>query len=206
MTIRSYNINNVVAFRKTTEAFGGLSNMCAGYSLNINGIIIKSAEHLYQAMRFPVNPEIQAEILEEYSPMTAKMLSKKYAVKYTRPDWDKARFAIMKWVLEIKLSQNWNTFSSLLLETGDKPIVELTPKDKVWGAVLNGETLVGTNALGRLLMQLREGYVKKNEYPHCINPLDIPAFLLYNNPIEIVCNDDFNYNLMVSEDADLEMA
>lgn len=206
MTIRTYNINNVVAFRKTTEAFGGLSNMCAGYSLNINGIIIKSAEHLYQAMRFPVNPEIQAEILEEYSPMTAKMLSKKYAAKYTRPDWDKARFAIMKWVLEIKLSQNWNTFSSLLLETGDKPIVELTPKDKVWGAVLNGDTLVGTNALGRLLMQLREDYVKKNEYHRCINPLDIPAFLLYNNPIEVVCNDDFNYSLMVSEDADLEMA
>ena len=204
MTIRKYNIKDVVAFRKTTEAFGGLSNMAAGYSLNINGIIIKSAEHLYQAMRFPVNPEIQYEILEEYSPMTAKMISKKYAVKCTRPDWDKVRFAIMKWVLEIKLSQNWNTFGSLLLETGNKPIVELTPKDKVWGAVLTGNVLEGTNALGRLLMQIREDYVKKNDYQRCINPLDIPAFLLYNNHIEIVCNDVFSYELMESDD--LEMA
>ena len=206
MTIRTYHIKDVIAFRKTTDAFGGLSNMAAGYSLNINGIIIKSAEHLYQAMRFPINPEIQAEILEEYSPMTAKMISKKYAVKYTRPDWDKARFAIMKWVLEIKLSQNWNTFGTLLKETANKSIVELTPKDKVWGAVLKGETLEGTNALGRLLMQLRENYVKKNDYQRCISPLDIPAFLLYNNPIELVCNDDFHYELMESESLDIEMA
>lgn len=206
MSIRKYNINDVVAFRKTTEAFGGLSNMAAGYSLNVNGIIIKSAEHLYQAMRFPYHPEIQSEILEEYSPMTAKMISKKYAANYTRPDWDKVRFAIMKWVLEIKLSQNWNTFGSLLLETGNKPIVELTPKDKVWGAVLTGVTLEGTNALGRLLMQIREDYVKKNDYQRCISPLDIPAFFLYNNPIELVCNDVFYYELMASEDSSLELA
>lgn len=199
MNTRVYNISEVVTFRKTSAPFGGLSNMAPGFSLNINGIIVKSAEHLYQAMRFPINPEIQAMILEEVSPMTAKMISKKYSLKYTRPDWLNVRFAVMKWVLEIKLSQNWNTFGELLLRTENKAIVELTPKDKIWGAVLKGSTLEGTNALGRMLMFIREEYVKKNNHLRCIQPVVIPAFLLFNNPIEIVCDDVFYSDLAYAE-------
>jgi ribA/ribD-fused uncharacterized protein len=206
MSIRTYDINDVITFRKTTEAFGGLSNMSSGYSLNINGIIVKSAEHLYQAMRYPLNPEIQAEILNEHSPMTAKMISKKYREKFTRPDWDLVRFQIMKWVLEVKLSQNWATFSNLLLQTENKAIVEFTPKDKVWGAVLEGTKLTGTNALGRLLMSIRETFVKTNNYQRCVHPVDIPGFLLFNTQIELVCNDSFNYDLIESDNIEIEFA
>ena len=42
--VRTYLSNEVVAFQKTTAQFGGLSNMAAGYSLNINDVIIPSAE------------------------------------------------------------------------------------------------------------------------------------------------------------------
>jgi len=206
MSIREYNINEVVAFRKTTEVFGGLSNMASGYSLNINGIIVKSAEHLYQAMRFPINPEIQAQILEENSPMTAKMISKKYKEKYTRPDFEQVKFGIMKWVLDIKLCQNWQSFGPLLLSTEDKPIVEYTPKDKVWGAILEDNKYIGTNALGRLLMNLRENVVKPNNYCRCISPLDIPAFLLFNNPIDLVCDDSYELDIMASSDIEYDFA
>jgi ribA/ribD-fused uncharacterized protein len=196
MDIRQYIESEVVSFRSTKAEFGGLSNMAAGYSVNVNGIIIPSVEHLYQACRYPLFPALQEEIIRQDSPMTAKMISKKH-LKYTRQDWDQVRFKIMRWCLEVKLSQNWEKFSKVLLETGDKAIVELSTKDKVWAAVKEGNKLIGTNALGRLLMELRENYVKKKEYQRCIDPLPIPGFLLFGNPIEEVCNesfdDDFKY-------------
>jgi ribA/ribD-fused uncharacterized protein len=206
MSIRSYHINDVITFRKTNETFGGLSNMASGYSININGIIVKSSEHLYQAMRYPLNPEIQLEILSENSPMTAKMISKKYREKYTRPDWDKVKFQIMQWVLEIKLSQNWKQFGDLLKQTENKPIVELAAEGEIWGAVLRGSVLIGTNALGRLLMEIRERYVITNDYQRCVFPIDIPGFLLYNNQIEMICNDVYESDLIECEKPEFELA
>ena len=64
---------------------------------------------------------------------------------------------VMRWCLRVKLAQIWDEFSRLLLATGDRPIVEESRKDEFWGAkVVNTDTLVGVNALGRLLMELRE--------------------------------------------------
>jgi ribA/ribD-fused uncharacterized protein len=196
MDIRQYIESEVVSFKGTKAEFGGLSNMAAGFSVNVNGIIIPTVEHLYQACRYPLFPTLQEDIIRQDSPMTAKMISKKH-LKYTRQDWDQVRFKVMRWCLEVKLSQNWEKFSKVLLETGDKAIVELSTKDKIWAAVKEGDKLIGTNALGRLLMELRENYVKKKEYQRCIDPLPIPGFLLFGNPIEEVCNesfdDDFKY-------------
>ena len=53
--------------------------------------------------------------------------------------------------LRLKLAQNWDQFSDLLLESDDMPIVEHSRRDDFWGAKpIDGETLVGTNSLGRL--------------------------------------------------------
>lgn len=189
LEVREYNIDSVITFRKTNEEFGGLSNMASGFSLNINGIIIPSAEHLYQACRYPMNPEIQHKIISQRSPMTAKMISKKY-YHLSRPDWDNVRIKVMRWVLEIKLSQNWSSFGQLLLRTGNLPIVEYSYKDKIWGAVKSQDNkLVGVNALGRLLMEARDKYVKPNIYLKCVEPIPISVFLLYNNEIETACDD-----------------
>ena len=92
----------------------------------------------------------------------------------------------MRWALQVKLAQNWDKFGELLLLTGDRPIVEHSRRDPFWGAKpVDDETLVGTNALGRLLMELRksvqDGSLKK---PFTVKPLPIPNFLLYGNPIE----------------------
>jgi ribA/ribD-fused uncharacterized protein len=185
---RTYNFNDAVVFHKTREQWGGLSNMAANFSVKVNDVIIPTIEHLYQACRFPYHSQVQLAIICEPSPMTAKMISRKN-LQQTRKDWDLVRFKIMRWCLEIKLSQNWESFSGLLRQTGDKPIVELAPKDKIWGAVREGNTLHGINALGRLLMDVRECYVKTNDYQRCIQPLSIPDFKLFDNPINLVCND-----------------
>jgi NADAR domain len=91
----------------------------------------------------------------------------------------------MRWCLQVKLVQNWDKFSQLLLETGDLPIVEDSWKDDFWGAKPQAEEiLIGINALGRLLMQLRE-QVKSGEITAqtIIQPLPLTDFLLYGQEI-----------------------
>lgn len=180
---RIYHASECIAFRKTSAPYGGLSNMAPGYPLVVNGIHIRTAEALYQACRFPNHKEIQKEIIFEQSPMTAKMRGKKY-ISETRDDWDNVRFKIMRWCLEVKLFQNWNKFSLLLRSTAGKNIVESTPIDKIWGAVLKDDTYEGINGLGRLLMEVREKYVLNNELVSEIKPPDIPKLLLYGDQID----------------------
>jgi len=188
ITERTYNRKDVVVFKSTKANFGGLSNMASGYSLRVNDIIIPSAEALYQACRYPLFPSIQQEIIEQNSPMTAKMISRKY-LQYTRQDWEEVKYSIMYWVLKVKLSQNFEKFSKVLLETNNKPIVELSNKDKDWAAIeVEKSILIGKNALGRLLMQLREEYINSSNYIECVQPVDIFGFLLYGSQIETVCN------------------
>lgn len=185
--IREYKENEVVWFRKTKEAYGGLSNMCSGYQLNVNGNKILSSEALYQACRFPDLPDVQQVIIKEKSPMTAKMKSKPHR-KYTREGWDSSRVAIMRWSLQVKLAQNFLKFGRLLEETYPKQIVEDSRKDKFWGAVReknNEKTFSGVNALGRLLMELRQKYMSKNRYDLLlVEPLPIKNFKLFGEDIQ----------------------
>ena len=183
--IRTYYRPDSIVFLKTKEAFGGLSNMAGGFSLCVNGIDIRTSEALYQACRFPHRPEVQRLIIEQRSPMTAKMKSRKHH-QDSRTDWDWVRVKIMRWCLRVKLIQNWDAFSELLLKTGDRSIVEQSRRDDFWGAKpVDKHTLVGMNALGRLLMKLREEV--KNEGQEAFlreEPLDILDFLLNGRPIE----------------------
>jgi ribA/ribD-fused uncharacterized protein len=189
MGMRCYDINNCIAFRKTKEAFGGLSNMSSGYSINIHDVIIPSSEHLYQACRFPDYPELQWEIINEPSPMKAKWIAKAN-INLTRPDWDLVRFKIMDWVLKLKLSQNWDNFSTLLLATSNLNIVEETKDDKVWGAKRVGPNYIGVNALGRLLMNIRETIVFSGNHNVCVHPVNISNFKFLGNEIGLICYDD----------------
>ena len=92
--MRTYDRSDSVVFRKTKEAFGGLSNMAGGFPLEVNGIRIRTSEALYQACRFPHLPEVQRLIIEQKSPMTAKMKGKPHRHE-TRPDWDRIRIKFM---------------------------------------------------------------------------------------------------------------
>jgi ribA/ribD-fused uncharacterized protein len=183
--MRTYDRAKSVVFRRTSEEFGGLSNMAAGFPLTVNGIRILTSEALYQACRFPHMPEVQRLIIAQASPMTAKMKSKPYR-HASRSDWDQVRVKIMRWCLRAKLAQSWVKFSELLLATGERPIVEESRKDHFWGAEpVDEQTLIGRNVLGRLLMELREE-VKQSQDPKQllrVEPLLIPDFLLDSRPI-----------------------
>ena len=187
MNLHTYNKSEAAIFKSTKATFGGLSNMASGYTIFVNGVMILSSEALYQALKFTAYPDIQHKIISQKSPMTAKMISRKHN-DLVRPDWNDIRIDVMRWCLMVKLSQNWDLFSEVLNSTGDAPIVEYSTKDKVWAAIDKGNgTLEGANVLGRLLMELRT-IVTKEKFK-CVEPLNIPDFLLYENEIEWVCDE-----------------
>jgi ribA/ribD-fused uncharacterized protein len=171
-------------FFKTRETFGELSNMAGGYPLAVSSLQIPSSEALYQACRFPHMPHVQEQIIAQKSPMTAKMVSKPHR-RHSRGDWDDIRVAVMKWCLRVKLLNHWSTFGASLLRTGDKPIVEQSRKDPFWGAIPDetGEVLVGTNVLGRLLMELRELLRTRPDHLKFLQPIPIDNFKLLGRDI-----------------------
>jgi type I restriction enzyme S subunit len=180
----TYSRNKSAVFLRTAELFGGLSNMAGGYPLSINNIRILTTEALYQACRFPHLPEVQKLIIGQNSPMTAKMKSKPFR-KESRPDWDDIRILVMRWCLHVKLAQNWEKFSALLLSTEDRPIVEESYRDQFWGAKpIDPDRLSGINVLGQLLTELRE-QLQNHEYDglRVVEPPAIPKFFLVNRPI-----------------------
>ncbi len=187
VAVRTYDPAEAAIFCKTAERFGGLSNMAGGFPLRVNGVNILTSEALYQACRFPHLPQVQRLIIDQRSPMTAKMKSKPYR-EDSRTDWDSVRVRIMRWCLRVKLAQNWAAFGALLRSTGGLPIVELSRKDDFWGAKPQEDgTLEGMNVLGRLLMELREQLERpSSEDLQRVEAVPIADFLLYEKPIGVV--------------------
>jgi ribA/ribD-fused uncharacterized protein len=184
---RTYEQGNSCVFRSTRDAFGGLSNMASGYPVWVNGVKVPSSEALYQACRFPHDPDLQQEIVEQNSGMSAKMKSKSKYVD-SRPDWENVRVPVMRWCLRVKLAQNFGRFGHLLERTGELQIVEDSKRDQFWGAVRQeNRTLVGVNALGRLLMELRGLYNSPARYHLLfVSNVDIDHFCLFGQPVRPV--------------------
>jgi ribA/ribD-fused uncharacterized protein len=173
-------------FSKTKEKFGGFSNMCGGFPLTVNGIEFRTSESLYQSCRYPDHPEVQRYVIDQTSPMMSKRVPNRGAL--TRTDWDDVRVEIMRWCLRVKLSQHLDPFGGLLWITEKRPIVEESTKDLFWGSkpTVDG-FLVGSNVLGKLLMELREEFLQgdRNRFTR-VEPLRIPGFLLMGVEIGVV--------------------
>lgn len=170
---RSYDRDACAVFCKTREAFGVFSNMAAGMPLVVDGATWRTSEALYQACRLPEHPALQSRIALALNGMAAKGVAHS-AIALTRPDWDTARVHCMRWVLRLKAQQHPETFVAALIESGERPIVEFSMRDTFWGAGPGpGDTLVGCNVLGRLLMQVR-AEVLAHGHDRVVPPPPIP--------------------------------
>jgi ribA/ribD-fused uncharacterized protein len=162
--LRSYDPLVAVTFRFTRAKYGGFSNMARGFPLTLMGVKWGSAEALYQACRFPHREDVQRRILQTKTPKAAKEASRSEEHD-TRHDWDRVRIHVMRWCLGVKLAQHFARFGRLFEGTGDRAIVEESTRDSFWGARReNAGLLVGVNALGRLLMELRSRYSSPERY------------------------------------------
>ena len=179
---RTYDPGAAVVFRLVRERYGGLSNF-GRFPMAINGVSFATSEGVYQACRFPHHPDVQLEIARCDDPMGTKRLAHSH-IRNTRPDWQSVNIRIMRWVIRAKLACNWESFGALLDSTMDIPIVEYSRRDTFWGANLVDGRLVGVNALGRLLMELRDEFRgQAHDSLRTVAPPHVPDFLLAGEPV-----------------------
>ena len=130
-----------------------LDNFSA-FSLVIDNVEYKTAEHAFQSIKFlKTNKEIAEEIRLSSSPFDARALAHKYKSQ-RREDWKDVKYDIMEQILYEKTIQNEHV-KERLLETGNNRIVEDCGEDddKDWGCGIDG---TGENNLGKIWMRIRD--------------------------------------------------
>ena len=108
----------------------------------------------------PDNTEIYKLILSSSSPGKQKALGR-CVPNFDESIWEAHRFDIVKWGNYSKFTQN-EELKELLLGTGERELVEVDPKDRVWGVGFDAKDAEknrerwGLNLLGKALMEVRK--------------------------------------------------
>ena len=131
------------------QEFYCLDNFSA-FKVLWQGTEYMTAEHAYQAAKFDHLQTMGNYICGASSAHEAKRIAKTFA-HHVRPDWSEVRVAVMEDVLRAKMHQH-EFVREKLLETGDREIIEDSPKDTFWGRGPNGD---GENNVGKIWMKLR---------------------------------------------------
>ena len=76
-------------------------------------------------------------------------------IKSKRDDWFEINITIMLTAIRAKFLQN-KDLQQKLLSTGDKILIEDSPKDGFYGRGKNANDYTGENQLGRILMHVRD--------------------------------------------------
>lgn len=159
-----YPVDMSLPIRKVKEEWGILSNFYPS-ALIVNGITFNSSEQLFQMMKFP-DRNVRASIHSKKG-LPLKWAAKKWEKEgYRRDDWGKMVIDVMKFCLQIKYEQ-CEEFRNVLNQTKGKFIIEDQTKMKTtkngivrpadtWGVIMQGQQYIGSNLLGRLLMELRD--------------------------------------------------
>jgi len=164
MAISLFLINGRILMLQATDvidSFRGEYNFLSNFSshgfTDKNGIVWATVEHFYQAYKANAGHEyeISDRIIKSTNPGEAKRLTKGIKPTY----WHNISIDIMRQALKYKFDQN-ESIREKLLNTGDALLIERnTWGDEFWGQV-NGK---GKNILGKLLMEIRNGYRRTSE-------------------------------------------
>jgi len=124
----------------------------SSFSVEWRGRLWSTSEHAYQASKFFENsPEITEEIYNARSAHDAQKLAQKHKDKID-PGFHDRNLDVMEDICGHKLKQH-EYIQHKLRQTGDRKIVEDSPKDEFWGW---GADRKGRNELGKIWMKLRE--------------------------------------------------
>ena len=137
-----------IHFYLTTGEYGCFSNFAA-YSIKLKGKVWPTAEHYFQAQKF-AGSEHEEAIRKQKSPMIAARMGRDRK-KPLRRDWESVKDEIMRAAVRAKFQQH-EELRKILLETGERKIVERTENDSYWGDGGDGS---GKNMLGQILMEIR---------------------------------------------------
>jgi len=122
---------------------------------------------MYHKALFFEDFEIAEKILNTPVPYEAKALGRQVR-GYVDEEWSKIRYDVMFQANLCKYIQNDN-LRVKLLATGDKILVEVNPRDRIWGIgmdennpnIYDETKWKGLNLLGKVLMEVREQLKEK---------------------------------------------
>jgi len=151
-----YNPQTTFCFYENDKPGYWMTNFYAA-SITIGGVRYPTTEHYFQSQGFlPHQPLIAEQIRTAQSPREAFQLARKNN-HLKRNDWHNGyKDTVMLDALIAKFTQHTD-LQKLLLQTGDKTLVEHTTNDNYWGD--NGDG-TGKNQLGNFLMLVRKQFVK----------------------------------------------
>lgn len=159
-----YPLDKCIPIRGVKEQWGILGNF-APTPLIVKGVLFSNSEQLFQMMKFSDKETLLSIYQSKGLPL--KLAAKKGEKNgLRREDWGQIIIDVMKFCLQTKYEQS-KEFRHVLNETVGFIIVEDQTKLKTtrsgklkdadtWGVVRKGELFVGSNLLGRLLMELRD--------------------------------------------------
>ena len=150
----------IISFTKVSLPYGWLGNM-APFPVVYQDQRWNTSEALFQALRFS-DPEIKEIIRAQKSPMAAKMKAKAKGSRHLMviEPCSPQDVENMRVCLELKFSQH-PALRQQLIRTGIYDLVEdignrRGARHLFWGAHRQNDEWIGTNTMGKLLMELRE--------------------------------------------------
>jgi predicted NAD-dependent protein-ADP-ribosyltransferase YbiA (DUF1768 family) len=159
----------VISFTKVNERWGWLGNM-SPHPITIGEKRWPTAEALFQAMRFPEDSAVRELIRAQTSPMSAKMIAKKYRADRIVEPQSEQDVSQMTDILRLKLDQNRNDSEIArelrLLHQLDHPLIiedcskRARGSGLFWGAAFvdpGAGLWRGKNVLGQLWMEIVSG-------------------------------------------------
>ena len=157
--------NDVVFF------YGGIFSQWYGSSFIIHGTKYNCAEQFMMAMKaVTFNDDFcLKKILETSNPSIQKRFGRQVR-NYNDKEWNEVRYNFVVQGNYAKFSQN-GYLKKVLLNTGNKILVEASPYDTIWGIGMDANNpdrfdtskWKGTNLLGKALMEVREKLKKESE-------------------------------------------
>lgn len=158
--MRTYRASDACGFRFSRAEWGEFSNFCPlPKPIPAGPWLFPTSEHLYQAAKFAVSPNIQAHIAAAPTARDAARIGRNPGLPAS-PLWNGQRVHVMRWVIRRKLEALPALIEPVLERSGDRPIVEISNRDPFWGAAIDkrpdGTVYRGCNVLGRLWMELRQ--------------------------------------------------
>ena len=163
-----WKFSDFVFFWGHTDRGNGLTKACLSQwfpcPFVVDGQYYNCAEQYMMAEKACIfgDEEVRQQILAEYSQMAMKKLGRQVR-NYDDAIWKDKRFEVVVRGNCAKFSQN-EKLLRFLLSTGDKILVEASPKDVVWGIgldelspdAIHPHQWMGENLLGFALMKVRD--------------------------------------------------
>jgi ribA/ribD-fused uncharacterized protein len=120
-------------------------------TVTVDAVEYPTAEHWYQVKKFHGMRGSDLMTLMTRAREAFSLPRHRLFQDRIRKDWMDIRINVMRTALRAKFTQH-RQLRKLLLETGNRPLVEHTDLDSFWGDGGDGH---GKNMLGQLLMELR---------------------------------------------------